>query len=266
MENIYFALTEAFNRDGPIVVLASGQAVVYHRIAMMSKDGDWIVQQTAPACARVMAELAVRGARYRPGAPLDIRWLSGGWSSHFEFADDRRRRIRCDFVSRPPRVPMALIDEMFRHPAREPLAAVDPHTLILLKQTQRAKDYAVIAELARRLPPEQEIELTTDPDRVLALAPEVGTSSARPAVRAALAGGGRVAVVTALAVETDGLQQRDRRRVARYQRAAEPYLAECRRLGLFEAPLGDAHPRLCDVAAQQLPPGVGEEVGDGHAE
>ena len=40
MGNVYFALTEEFNAAGPTVLLGSGQAVVYHRIAIMSQDGD----------------------------------------------------------------------------------------------------------------------------------------------------------------------------------------------------------------------------------
>jgi len=44
------------------------------------------------------------------------------------------------------------------------LRVVDPERLIRLKQTQRAKDYPVIGELSRRLTPEREVELTTDPD------------------------------------------------------------------------------------------------------
>ena len=34
MPNIYFELTEAFNAKEPVVALASGQAVVYYRIAI----------------------------------------------------------------------------------------------------------------------------------------------------------------------------------------------------------------------------------------
>jgi hypothetical protein len=84
-----------------------------------------------------------------------------GWSSHFEFADARARRVRCDFVSRPPRVPQATLEKLFAPAtARSARHVVDIPTLIALKQTQRAKDYAVIAELAARLPPEQEIEVT----------------------------------------------------------------------------------------------------------
>ena len=73
--NIYFDLTRAFNERGRNVVLCSGQAVVYYRLAILSKDGDWIIRETAESCAAVLAVLAARGARYRPGAPLDPRWL-----------------------------------------------------------------------------------------------------------------------------------------------------------------------------------------------
>lgn len=252
VENIYFALTEAFNKEAPTVALASGQAVVFYRIAIMSKDGDWVIRETPDACERVLRELEARGARYRLGAPLDVRWLAGGWSSHFEFFDEKQRRIRCDFVSRPPRVLPASLASLFHDASGNRLVAVDAESLILMKQTQRAKDYAVIAELAALLPPEREIELTTDPDRVLALA-AAGASSRRPAVVAALSGAGRRAVVTALAEETDELQQQDAARLDAYEKAARPYLAECRAVRLAELPLREAHARLCEIAERRLP-------------
>jgi hypothetical protein len=251
--NVYFDLTEAFNRLGPIVALASGQAVVYYQIAIMSKDGDWVIRETPDACERVIAELDGRGARYRSGAPLDVRWLAGGWSSHFEFMDDRGRRVRCDFLSRPPRVDRVRIDSVFARAGHAAgLLAVDIESLIQMKRTQRAKDYPVIGELAARLPPHREIELTTNPDRLLDLAPALGADSSRPAVRAARSGDRR-AVVLALAEETDDLQQQDRRRLAQYERAAEAYLQECRSLDLAELSLSAAHARLCEVAERLLP-------------
>jgi hypothetical protein len=252
VENVYFALTEAFNRDAPTVALASGQAVVFYRVTIMSKDGDWVIRETADACERVLRELEGRGAHYRIGAPLDVRWLAGGWSSHFEFFDDRRRRIRCDFVSRPPRVPSTSLAALFERGSDTRLVAVDPEALILMKQTQRAKDYAVIAELAALLPPEREIELTTDPDRIVALA-ATGAASQRPAVMAARRAAGRRAVVTALAEEADMLQQQDAARLAAYDEAAAQYNHECQRLRLADMPLRDAHARLCDIAERYLP-------------
>src|SRR6266849_7719350 len=141
----------------------------------MSKDGDWIIRETREACDIVLGELEARGARYRPAPPLDVQWLAGGWSSHFEFFDARQRRIWCDFVSRPPRVSREAIDALFVRTERPPaLNVVDLAALIAMKQTQRAKDYSVIGELATRLPPEREIEVTTDPNRIIALAPMFG--------------------------------------------------------------------------------------------
>lgn len=250
--NTYFELTREFNRLGPVAVLASGQAVVYYRLAIMSKDGDWIVRDTAAACGHVLSVLSERGARYRPSAPLDVRWLRGGWSSHFEFFDAAERRLRCDFVSRPPRISPSAIQAMFQKAAGEDLLVIEREALIRLKQTGRAKDYAVIAELARQLPPNEEIAWTTDVDRILALA-AAGSQASRPSVRAALNGDGRSAVVAALAQEIDAMQRADRKRLAVYERAAEPYLAEFRRMGLSKLPMARAHEEACRLAEALLP-------------
>jgi hypothetical protein len=249
MENVYFALTEELNRQGRIVVLGSGQAVVWHRLAIMSKDGDWILRESEAACSRVLEVLAAKAARYRPGAPLDVRWLAGGWSSHLELFDDRGRRVRCDFFSRPPRLERWEVEALFAD--SEDPAVVDVETLVRMKQTQRAKDYAVIGELARRLPPERELELTTDPDRILALAPLHPTSQ-RPAAVVARQGD-RLEVVRALAVEVDALQRRDRDRLAVFERAAGPFLAAVSKLELDELRLPEGHLRLLEIADALLP-------------
>ncbi len=253
MANVYFDLTAAFNQHHPTAALASGQAVVFYRIAIMSKDGDWVIRETADACDRVRSILRAHGARYRLSAPLDVRWLQGGWSSHFEFFDDRRRRVRCDFVSRPPRVPPEMIEATFAPPpAGQPLV-VDVESLIRMKQTQRAKDYAVIGPLAALLPPQREIELTTDPDRLLALSAAIGPPKTRPGVAAAAARADRRAMVIALAEEIDDQQQRDRARVERYEAAATPFLDYCRSQSLAELPIDEAHLRLIEAAERLLP-------------
>ena len=79
---IYLDLTREFNAGQFRAIITSGQAVVLHRLAVMSKDGDWIVRESEEALAHILRVLAAHGARYRLGAPLDVRWLSGGWSSH----------------------------------------------------------------------------------------------------------------------------------------------------------------------------------------
>lgn len=57
MRNVYFDLTEEFNAGGPIALLASGQAVVYYRLAIMSKDGDRVLRERPDACRRVLEVL-----------------------------------------------------------------------------------------------------------------------------------------------------------------------------------------------------------------
>jgi hypothetical protein len=250
VSNVYFDLTRAFNRDGVVAVLASGQAVVYYRVAIMSKDGDWVVRETAEATRRILRVLAERGAWYRPGAPLDVRWLAGGWSSHFEFADEAQRRIRCDFFSRPPRITEAAREALFT--GSDPLAVVDLESLILMKQTLRAKDYVVIGELASRLPAEREIQLSTDPDRLIALAAVHGASVSRPAVRAAMTGD-REAVMVALAREQSRQQEADRARLAAYASAAAPFIQSVTRLTIEERRLPDSQARLCELAGKLLP-------------
>ncbi len=254
MRNLYFELTEELNAEGIIAVLASGQAVVYYRLAIMSKDGDWILRETPEACHKALAVLERYGARYRPSAPLDVRWLAGGWSSHFEFTDPERRRIRCDFVTRPPRLAPEELSRLFTsEEAGGALKVVGVEPLIRMKQTQRAKDYPVIGELARLLPPEREIELTTDPDRIVALASDHGQRSRRSSVRAALAGGSREAVVVELARESDHLQQQDRARLDVYKTAAEPYVREFQAADIGALALSEAHRRACELAERWLP-------------
>jgi hypothetical protein len=100
MVNPYLDLTAEFNRGRLRALVSSGQAVAFHRLAIMSKDGDWILREDEESVGHVLATLAVRGARYRFGAPLDPRWLAGGWSAHFEF---RRESLRLRRTSSPGR-------------------------------------------------------------------------------------------------------------------------------------------------------------------
>jgi hypothetical protein len=144
--------------------------------------------------------------------------------------------------------------------AKKLAAASDPK-----EAAQRAKDYPAIAELARLLPPEKEVELTTDPDRILALASQFGAASRRKPVQAAREGKGRQEVVVALAQDIDRLQQLDHKRLARYQEVSQTYLAEFRKAGLSQLPLLEAHQKCCDLALKHLPLEVRvreEENGD----
>ena len=70
--------TSAFNAGRSRAIISSGQAVVLHRLAVMSKDGDWLLREDEEALAFILTVLADRDATYRFGAPLDLRWMRGG--------------------------------------------------------------------------------------------------------------------------------------------------------------------------------------------
>ena len=116
----------------------------------MSKDGDWILREDPEALGHVLDVLARRRSRYRFGAPLDERWLAGGWSAHLEHRA-AGLRLRTDFVTRPPRISPVKLAQLWQDAERQELPVVGLEPLAALKKTNREKDYAVIGELARRM-------------------------------------------------------------------------------------------------------------------
>lgn len=97
--NIYLQLTRYFNEGRLRSVISSGQAVVLHRLAIMSKDGDWILQEDVECLRHVLDVLGNHKAHYRYGAPLDVRWIRGGWSAHLEFAHEGFRNVLASQIS-----------------------------------------------------------------------------------------------------------------------------------------------------------------------
>ena len=226
--SIYVDLTREFNGPGLNAMLSSGQAVVLHRLAIMSKDGDWILRETEAALEHVLAILAARGAVYRFGAPLDLRWMRGGWSAHLEFRQGPLR-VRTDFVTRPPRLAAKELDELWRRQSGCDLPVVDPRNLIELKKTNREKDYAIIGDLARLLEDPQEQLLTSRSARdILDIASRhAGLAAALADRRTALAAvpAGIDALETALDAERRALIHANEQRLSRYFQAATAWTA-----------------------------------------
>lgn len=223
MSNPYLDLTRAFNRNRLRALVSSGQAVVLHRLAIMSKDGDWILREDAETLQHVLAVLAQRGARYRFGAPLDVRWLAGGWSAHLEHPH-AGLRLRTDFVTRPPRISSAELTRMWHDAVTSGHEVVDLEPLAAMKMTQREKDYAVIGELARRMRDvRSQLRYSRSSRDLIHLAevhPDLFTSviPARPLL--AVVAQGRDALDDALDRERRTLMRADEARLARYRVAA----------------------------------------------
>ena len=256
--NVYCDLTRRFNTGRVRAILAGGQAVVLHRLAMMSKDGDWILREDEETLAHVLSALAACGAHYRFGAPLDLRWLRAGWSSHLEYAD-AGLRVRTDFVTRPPRLDAEQLARLWQKAGGSELPFVDARTLVDLKKTNREKDYAVIGELARHLSGvEDQLLCSRSAREILALAkahPSVvdALQVQRPVLQ--LVSAGLEAVESALDAERRTLMHANERRLERYVTAAAGWAArwpEVERV-VRSLPLQEAHQIVVREATGLLP-------------
>ena len=266
MNNPYLELTREFNRGRLRALISSGQAVVIHRLAVMSKDGDWVLREDAEATGHVLGVLADRGARYRFGAPLDPRWLAGGWSAHIEYWAEGLR-VRTDFVTRPPRVSEGGLEAMWREAEATGTEVVGLAPLTALKMTRREKDYAVIGELARRMTDvESQLLYSRSSRDLIGLArehpEELSAALPRRPLLARIAEGSQ-ALDEALDRERRELMRSDEERLARYRAAAEPWAAlwpEVER-SIAGLPLHDAHRIVASRAEGVLPfrPPAGDE-------
>lgn len=256
--NIYLDLTHHFNVGRLRAIVSSGQAVVLHRLAIMSKDGDWIIREDAEAVGHILHVLADYGARYRLGAPLDPAWLAGGWSSHFEFSLGELR-VRTDFVSRPPRLSDARLQALWDEQADRDPPVVGPRDLVALKQTNREKDYAVIGELARLLTdPGEQLLCSRSARDILALAaqfPELvpDLTAQRPLLGTVREG--RERVEESLDAERRALMRENEVRLDRYATAAAAWVklwptVQQETAGL---PLLQAHAVILERATGVLP-------------
>jgi hypothetical protein len=195
---------------------------------------------------------------FNHGAPLDLRWLVHGWSSHLEFQEGGLR-LRCDFVTRPPRVSPAALRELWEAPVQKEAPVVSLPVLAELKKTNREKDYAVIGELARKMEdPRLQALYSRSARDLLRLAEEhpaavLGAAVERPLL--SRIGQGREEVERLLDEERRSLIRKNEVRLDRYVDAAARWAAEWSRVSKEMAgrPLAEAHEIMVGGAAQHLP-------------
>lgn len=263
--NIYLDLTNEFNEGELRAILSSGQAVVVHRLALASKDGDWIVRKTSEALTWILEVLQSHGASYRFGAPLDVRWMDGGWSAHFEF-NQSGARVRCDFVTRPPRLSRNDLEAMWLEHEEgrglnEPVPTIDVRRLAELKKTDRERDYPFIGELARKMSLHDQLLQSRSAVDMIELVKEHPEEVAllgkhRPLLRLLLEPvPDRRALRLALSEEQIDLMDKDESRLAAYARAAVRWQKAWPKLQkqVRTLPLTEAHELLVNEALETLP-------------
>ncbi len=258
IKNLYTELTKEFNQGKVRAILCSGQAVVLHGLAMMSKDGDWIVKPDQESLDFILNILESKGAVYRYGAPLSRDWLEGGWSSHLEFEHDGLR-IRTDFFTKPPRIDEARLNNLWAKVAAGAPEFVDLETLALLKHTDREKDYVILGEIARKISDLKEMlkysRSAIDIINTWELKPDIVESlfEARPVLK--LSEKGREALEVGLDAERRTLMRINTERLLKYKEASSEWARAWPQvlLKVNGLSLMDAHKTMVTEAEKSLP-------------
>lgn len=256
--SIYLDLTAEFNAGRLRTIVCSGQAVVLLRLQIASKDGDWILREDQEAIDHVLRVLEDHGARYRFGAPMDLRWLRAGWSCHFQFPH-AGLRIRTDFFSRPPRIPPTELASLWQEQEGRTPPFTGPAILLRIKQTAREKDWPIVGELARLLPDARSaLRWSRSPRDLMTLAaahPHLCTEllAERPALAAIH--GGLQAVRAALDQERYVAMDTDAARIRCYLQSTRELEAHWSHFERVTAglPLRAAHRELVVLAERCLP-------------
>lgn len=258
---IYLELTREFNAGALRAVICNDGAAVLHRLAIASKDGAWILREDSAALDHVLGVLARRGAHYRFGAPLDARWMSGGWSAHLEFRQ-AELRVRTDFFTRPPRIAPGELERMWSEQEGRDPPFTDARILAEMKKTDREKDYPFIGELARRMQdPRDRLAYSRSADDLIEFAerhPALVQELIPERPLLARIGAGRRALAEAIQLEMLDLMEQDERRLAAYREASSAWARLWPALAreLDGLPLQEAHARMLASAADVLPRGV----------
>ncbi len=258
ISNIYTELTRDFNKGKVRSILCSGQAVVLHGLAVMSKDGDWIIRSDEESLNFILSVLASKGAVYRYGAPLASAWLEGGWSTHLEYTHNDLR-IRTDFFTKPPRLNNEQIADLWQKAEAGAPQYVDLETLALLKQTDREKDYVILGELARKISDVREmlkysrsaVDILNiwDTDREII----ESVSQVRPVLKLCIEG--RDALEAGLDAERRTLMRINSDRLLKFKNAATKWAERWSHISakIKDLPLLDAHQIMVSEASKYLP-------------
>ena len=139
----YTQTIERFRAVGVHSAATGGIACVFYGYVSVTKDCDLVLvpnkaEQAREILARTQFEGASCGYNGPHGAPLDDRWLNGGWSSHVRFGRREDDCPRMDFFSHPPRLVSWECD-------KENSLCVGREALALMKRTQRSgKDWDAV--------------------------------------------------------------------------------------------------------------------------
>ena len=271
LEQFYGNLVTQARSRGIACAITSGMACVAFGAAQATKDCDLLC---APdAAGRLLDLLSATalnghfpGYRGHLSPPLDLRWIRGGWTSHFVWSVPGAEAY-LDVFGVAPRGSSRWEVEF------EGLYACR-HTVAEMKRTNREKDWPAVTALGAQM-----IEAGDargwlhifDEDLLRALAraahPPANLLKRRPVLQLAIRSDARLR--SALHAEVQFWHELDRARLGIYHRAVRPYMLAVKRSGLSPgAPLGLQHETRVRCAEEYLPAnpladyGVGRMIDD----
>lgn len=261
MDNVittfYRGLLEQGRSNGILMRQTGGQACLEFGIAEFTKDLDVLVAiQDLDRFLHLLERSRFQGVscvyRIGHGAPLDKRWLSTGWTSHFTFpTHDPFLYAAIDVFGRAPRVLTPLETE-------PPGLCASLNTVAEMKKTRRLKDWSFVTTLGLKMLAigdkrgllhvyEADILARVSREHV----PDETLLKSRPALRLAL--DESPLLFRAIQTERDFWQELDRKRLQIYKDAWVPYFKKVKeRSELRRLPLRDQHVHLLQIAEQYL--------------
>jgi hypothetical protein len=148
LEKFYEGLVLKLRERGVVCAITSGMACVHYEVAPTTKDCDMLSEpEFAGQFLNLLCETNLNGVlplyRGHITPPLDARWHSGGWTSHFQWKGDDTEAY-LDVFGVAPRASSPW-QTGFRG------CYVQPHTVAEMKRTDRQKDWPFATVLGVKL-------------------------------------------------------------------------------------------------------------------
>lgn len=226
LERFYQALVTKARGCGVNCAITSGMACVEFGVAETTKDCDLLCSpETAKRLLDLLSDASLHGQlpayRGHLTAPLDERWLRGGWTSHFVWKAEHTEAY-LDVFGVAPRSSAPWETELEGFYACR-------HTVAEMKRTNRERDWPYATALGAQMIEAGDVRgwlHIFDLDLLLALTraarPPASLSRRRPVLSLAVKRDPRLR--SALHAEIQFWHELDRVRLRIYQRAVRPYM------------------------------------------
>ncbi len=231
LEKFFEGLVDRMRQRGVTCAITSGMACVHFGVASTTKDCDALcAPDSAEDFLALLGETLLSGSlpsyRGNLSPPLDVRWLRGGWTSHFfwKTVDDE---AYLDVFGIAPRGTTRWEEELAGLYA-------SPHTVAEMKRTDRDKDWPFVTALGASMLQAGDqrgwlhifdFDLLTDLVEKVPIPQEV--LARRRSLELAVRRDVRLKPV--LRVERELWEEIDRARLKVYERAVRPYLSAVRK-------------------------------------